>query len=150
MSKQIGTLSETKLKVAISKKFQLTFIFDIMEIYSESGPSIFSQFLLKELVSCSGATLEQVKATEHGKKLEWMDILRIRAPNFGVAIKVTNTLSWMNFEAESISHICSDGSINIQSVWKSKEAQSLYSQQQYGSPQTWNQNYGIQNATKEH
>lgn len=148
MTKLIGTLLDRKLNLVISKKFQLIFTFGIMGISSESDQSIFNQLLWNELAMCSGVQLERVNHTEPGTKQDSMLTLKIRAPNFGVATEVISTLLLMNFEVVSTSPTCYDGLIDILSAWKLKEALSPYSQQQFGSHQTWTQGNGIQNATK--
>jgi len=92
-----------------------------------TGPSsalelIMNQCLLwYECATFTGVPPVQVNLVGRGMKQDWTLTLRIPGPNFGVVIKLKQMLSLMNFEAELTSPICSDGLIDIQYVWKSRE-----------------------------
>jgi len=69
--------------------------------------------------------LDPANPTERSRKLGLIPMLKIRAPNSGVATAVSHTLSSMNFVVQSISPTCSDGSINIQLEWSLREVPAL-------------------------
>lgn len=66
----------------------------------------------------SGASLALVSPTRRGTKLAWKLIVKIHGQNSSVVTKVNNYASSMNFEVQSTSHTCSDGSIRTHAVWK--------------------------------
>lgn len=70
---------------------------------------------------CSGGELELVSRVEPGKRPDWTLTAKIHGQSSGVVTKVKQMLCLMNFEVVSTLPIYSDGWIDIQYVWKSKE-----------------------------
>lgn len=83
-----------------------------------------------------GDQLEQESQNVPGKKQETLHTLRIPEQSGGMATRVRQTLSLMNFEEVSTYHICFDGWIATHAQWKRKGEICLCKQPIFGLPQT--------------
>lgn len=98
------------------------------------GSDHYDQLVWSELFQYFGVELELGSHVEPGKKRVWKLTLKTPTANFGMVTKVTDMLSLMNFAEESQSVTYLDGSIGIQSLWKSKDPASPYVHARFGSP----------------
>lgn len=97
------------------------YVLRVIGPYSQLEP-IMSQFRQwSEDALSSGGELELVSRVEPGKRPEWTLTAKIHEPSSGVVTIVKQMLCLMNFEVVSTLPIYSDGWIDIQYVWKSKE-----------------------------
>ncbi|AMB42969.1 putative Rep protein [Circovirus-like genome DCCV-7] len=99
---------------------------------------------LKEEFMCFGVVQELENLVVLGMKREKVLTLSVHDPSFGMAIKIKNMLSLMNFEEVLMWRTCFDGLIVIRSVWKLKGARGLWLEGQYGSLRTWSPLVGTQ------
>lgn len=106
-----------------------------------------NQLEWSELAKYSGVLLERASRGELGKKQEMMLTVKTRGPNSGAATLVRQMLCSMNFEEELMSRTCSVGSIDILSLWKSKDPVYHWSPIRSGSPPTYIPEIGTPNWT---
>jgi len=121
MSKRIGSKFGKLLSLVIWNRSIVTFVFNIIELSESSALTLRNQLEWSELVTCSGVELLLESRGALGKKPVWELILKTPELNGGMVTSIMKMLSSMNFEVQSTSLICSGGSTDILSWWKSKE-----------------------------
>lgn len=114
--------------------FPVTYLYVITMHCEELAQTTYDQLVWSELFQYFGVELELGSHVEPGKKRVWKLTLKTPTANFGMVTKVTDMLSLMNFAEESQSVTYLDGSIGIQSLWKSKDPASPYVHARFGSP----------------
>jgi len=79
-----------------------------------------------------------------GMKQELTLILSVPDPSSGTVTRIKNILWLTNFEEALMWHICCDGQIVTQSVWKSKALPDHLMLSEFGLLRTLNPDFGIQ------
>lgn len=118
---RIGKPSETVLNVENWTLSRQTFMCEVIS-HSKELPQIICNLLLKnEQYIAFGEPQELESQEERGMKRHYKRTQRILAANFGMATWVKNTLLWMNSVEGLTSVTYSDGSTDIQLLWKLRD-----------------------------
>lgn len=129
-------------------KSQPIYVFKVTGLSDKSVQTMRSHLEWSDLVMYSGVELGLESHARLGRMREWTLTLKIQEPNSGAATVGKRMLLLMNFVEVSISHICSDGSTVIQSLWKSKEEAAASMLPIIGSRQTSTQETGTPKQRK--
>lgn len=123
--------------------------FKVTGLSSKSLQTTWLHPLWYEFVMSTGASLAQESREELGMLPVGTLILKIQDPSFGAVTETKRLLSSMNFEEELTSGMYCDGSIAIQSLWKSKAVQCHSSPPPSTSHPISTQESGIQTSTEQ-
>lgn len=115
-------------------QFPVTYLFGVTMPSEESARIIYNRLVWSELYMYSGVGLVLESREELGKKQDWTLSLKIRCLSSGMVTMVTDMLSSMNLEGVSLSLISYDGSIAIQSLWRSKDPVLCLEPRPFGLP----------------
>ena len=143
-TRQIGTPFGPPPSPEILTPFQQISEWCLIMHCEQSGQTMRNLKPLKEEFMSFGVVQELENLVVLGMKREKVLTLSVHDPSFGMAIKIKNMLSLMNFEEALMWRTCFDGLIVIRSVWKLKGARGPWLEEQYGSLQTWSPLVGTQ------
>jgi hypothetical protein len=127
----------------ISPTFQRTYTFVVTTSCRESFRIMLDQLRWFAPALFFGDQLEQESQSVPGKKRGSLHTLRIPEQSGGMATRVRQTLSLMNFVEVSTYPICFDGWTATHAQWRRREAICLCKQPVFGSPVTLTPESGL-------
>lgn len=119
--RQIGSQFGPPPSPEIWQRSQRMYVLQAIGPYNALEPIMNLYLQLNESALSSGGQLVLESPVGHGPRLDLTLTLKIHEPSSGVATRVKQMLSLMNFEVALTLPIYSDGWIDIQYVLKSRE-----------------------------